>query len=177
MDGLISMARANQPGLIVANRTVGDAYEDFITPEHQIPDEPLDQPWESCLVIAQNWKYHPRDRYKPTIEILEMLVDIISKSGNLLLGVGPTPEGEFPPEAVERLAGHPLAARTGGLPGVPPSRGAGLPGQHVRRRGAAAGGPGAAQQRAGDRWAGGPRRRRVAAPLSASWAVGYLPAP
>ncbi|MES1228460.1 MAG: alpha-L-fucosidase, partial [Armatimonadota bacterium] len=101
--GLATMARNLQPGLIIANRTVGDAYEDFITPEHQIPDEPLDSPWESCLVMAENWKYHPRDRYKSTIEIMEMLVDIISKGGNLLLGVGPTPEGEFTPQAIERL--------------------------------------------------------------------------
>lgn len=103
MEGMVAMARKLQPGLIVANRTVGDAFEDFITPEHQIPDEPLPQPWESCLCMAQNWKYHPRDTYKPTIEILRMLVEIISKGGNFLLGVGPTPEGEFTAEAVQRL--------------------------------------------------------------------------
>jgi alpha-L-fucosidase len=103
MAGMVAMARELQPGLIVANRTVGDEFEDFITPEHQIPDEPLEQPWESCLCMAQNWKYHPRDIYKPTSEILRMLIDIVSKGGNFLLGVGPTPEGEFTPQAIERL--------------------------------------------------------------------------
>lgn len=103
MAGMVAMARELQPGLIVANRTVGDEFEDFITPEHEIPDEPLDEPWESCLCMAQNWKYHPRDTYKPASEILSMLVDIVSKGGNFLLGVGPTPSGEFTPEAVSRL--------------------------------------------------------------------------
>ena len=103
MDGMVAMARELQRGLIVANRTVGDAYEDFITPEHQIPEAPLDQPWESCLCMAQNWKYHPRDTHRPTNEILRMLIDIISKGGNFLLGVGPTPEGSLTAEAVQRL--------------------------------------------------------------------------
>lgn len=104
MHRLAKMARTLQPGILIANRTVGDDYEDFITPEHEIPDEPLDRPWESCLVMAQNWKYHPRDQYKPVSEILNMIVDTASKGGNLLLGVGPTPEGEIPEPAVERLA-------------------------------------------------------------------------
>lgn len=103
MPGMVAPARELQPGLIVANRTVGDEFEDFVTPEHQIPDAPLDSPWESCLCMAQNWKYHPRDVYKPTSEVLRMLIDIVSKGGNFLLGVGPTPEGELPEPAVERL--------------------------------------------------------------------------
>lgn len=103
MKGMVEMARKFQPGLIVANRTVGDEFEDFITPEHQIPDEPLEGPWESCLCMASNWKYHPRDTFRSTNEILRMLIEIVSKGGNFLLGIGPTPEGEFPPQAVERL--------------------------------------------------------------------------
>ena len=111
MPGLAAMARSLQPDLIIANRTVGDDYEDFVTPEREIPGEPLESPWESCLVMAENWKYHPRDKYRPVAEILEMLVDTISKGGNMLLGIGPTPDGEFPPEAIDRLEaiGHWMA--------------------------------------------------------------------
>ncbi len=103
MDGMIAMARELQPGLIVANRTVGDAYEDFITPEHQIPDEPLDQPWESCLCMGQSWKYVDNEVFRPTAEILRMLIEIVSKGGNFLVGFGPSPEGEFMPDALQRL--------------------------------------------------------------------------
>jgi len=103
MDGMIAMARELQPGLIVANRTVGDAYEDFVTPEHQIPPEPLAEPWESCLCMGTSWKYEENEVFKPTSELLRILIEIVSKGGNLLLGIGPTPEGEFPPVALERL--------------------------------------------------------------------------
>ncbi len=103
MAGMVAMARELQPGLIVANRTVGDEFEDFVTPEHQIPDAPLDVPWESCLCMGQSWKYEPGDVFRPTSEILTMLIDIVSKGGNFLIGVGPTPQGTFPAGAVERL--------------------------------------------------------------------------
>lgn len=103
MAGMIGMARELQPGLIVANRTVGDEFEDFITPEHQIPDEPLDQPWESCLCMGTSWKYSGPETFRPVGEILRMLIEIVSKGGNFLIGFGPTPEGEFPAGAVERL--------------------------------------------------------------------------
>jgi len=103
MPGMIGMARELQPGLIVANRTVGDEYEDFITPEHQIPDAPLDQPWESCLCMGTSWKYAGPEVFRPVGEILRMLIEIVSKGGNFLIGFGPTPEGEFPEGARERL--------------------------------------------------------------------------
>ncbi len=103
MPGMIGMARELQPGLIVANRTVGDEFEDFITPEHQIPDAPLDQPWESCLCMGTSWKYAGPEVFRPVGEILRMLIEIVSKGGNFLIGFGPTPEGEFPEGARERL--------------------------------------------------------------------------
>ena len=103
MSEMVEMARKLQPGLIVANRTVGDEFEDFITPEHQIPDEPLDSPWESCLCMGQSWKYSEGEVFRPTAEILRMLIEIVSKGGNLLIGFGPSPEGEFIPQVVDRL--------------------------------------------------------------------------
>jgi len=103
MAGMVAMARELQPGLIVANRTVGDEFEDFVTPEREIPDEPLGEPWEACLVMAENWKYCHRDHYRSVREILDMLVETVAKGGNLVLGIGPNPEGELTPEAVERL--------------------------------------------------------------------------
>lgn len=103
MPGMIGMARELQPGLIVANRTVGDEFEDFITPEHQIPEEPLDVPWESCLCMGTSWKYAGPEVFRPVGEILRMLIEIVSKGGNFLVGFGPTPEGQFPEDAIARL--------------------------------------------------------------------------
>jgi alpha-L-fucosidase len=103
MDKLVSMARRHQPGLIVVDRASGGAHEDVITPEHEIPDHPLGQTWESCTVIANHWKHHSENESKPLIDLVRMLVDIVCRDGNLLLGVGPTPQGTFTEDVLERL--------------------------------------------------------------------------
>jgi alpha-L-fucosidase len=103
MKELADLARCYQPWLIVADRTVGGECEDFITPEQEIPDKPLNQPWESCITLGKHWKYVPDDDYKSVKEVLLMLIEVVAKGGNLLLGIGPDAEGEIPSEAEERL--------------------------------------------------------------------------
>src|ERR1700754_838835 len=46
MAKIAKMGRANQPGLIVVDRTVTGQYENYTTPEQTVPDKPLDHPWE-----------------------------------------------------------------------------------------------------------------------------------
>jgi len=54
--------------------------------------------------MNDHWGYNSHDKnFKSTRELLQMLADIASKGGNYLLNVGPTAQGEFPPESVERL--------------------------------------------------------------------------
>ncbi len=103
MAEMAAMARRHQPGLIMADRTVGGDYEDFITPEHTIPEEPLGVPWESCLTLGHAWKYVEHDQYRPARDVIRMLAEVASKGGNLLLGFGPDPLGRLPQEAVARL--------------------------------------------------------------------------
>lgn len=103
MAEMAAIARRHQPGLIIADRTVGGEYENLITPEQLIPDAPLEVPWESCLTMGESWKYVPHDRCKPASQLLRMLVEVVSKGGNLLLGTGPTPEGTLTDEALSRL--------------------------------------------------------------------------
>jgi alpha-L-fucosidase len=103
MPRLAALARAHQPGLLIADRTVGGAYEDFVTPEQEIPEAPLGVPWESCMTLGHHWKYVPGDTYKPAARVVHMLVETAAKGGNLLLGIGPDPRGEIPAEAVARL--------------------------------------------------------------------------
>ena len=56
------------------------------------------------MTMNDNWGYNSRDKnFKSVRTILRMLADIASKGGNYLLNVGPTAEGVFPPESVERL--------------------------------------------------------------------------
>ena len=62
--------------------------------------------WEACQTFSGSWGYH-RDEasWKDLGQLVRMLVDNVSKGGNLLLNVGPTARGEFDSRAKERLAG------------------------------------------------------------------------
>ena len=97
------MARTAQPGLLVVDRTVHGPYENYQTPEQRVPDRQLDHPWESCLTLAGNWGYVPADRFKTAAQVIHTLIEVVAKGGNLLLGVGPKPDGTLSAEAVQHL--------------------------------------------------------------------------
>lgn len=103
MDRIAAMARSKQPGIIMVDRSVAGKYENYTTPEQQIPDKPLDYPWESCITMGDSWSYVPGDHYKATRDIVQLLVKIVSRGGNLLLNIGPGPDGEWDPIAYQRL--------------------------------------------------------------------------
>ena len=103
MPRIAAMARRNQPGLLVVDRTVTGRYENYRTPEQEVPEKPLPYAWETCMTMGAQWSYKPGDDYKTTRRLVHLLVDIVSKGGNFLLNVGPSPEGELPPEALDRL--------------------------------------------------------------------------
>ena len=114
---LYNYVRSLQPNIIINNRvgasrsgmegfTEGGGFAgDFGTPEQQIPATGLPGvDWESCMTMNDHWGYNKNDHnFKSAKEILQMLADIASKGGNYLLNIGPTAEGVFPPESVERL--------------------------------------------------------------------------
>ena len=110
--------RSLKPDIIVNNRVdkgrkgmegltkEGDFRGDFGTPEQEIPGTGVPgMDWESCMTMNRHWGYNKADnQYKSTRDLVRKLIDIASKGGNFLLNIGPTAEGEFPPESVERLA-------------------------------------------------------------------------
>jgi alpha-L-fucosidase len=60
--------------------------------------------WETCMTINDTWAYNQNDRnFKSATQLIRSLVEVASKGGNLLLNVGPTPEGTIQPEFEERL--------------------------------------------------------------------------
>lgn len=103
MPEIAAMGRSLQPGLLVVDRTIQGLYENYQTPEQAIPDRQLDHPWESCITLSDDWGYVPHPRWKSAQQVIARLAEIVAKGGNLLLGVGPTPEGLIQPEAVSRL--------------------------------------------------------------------------
>jgi alpha-L-fucosidase len=103
MPRLVKEVRAKQPKLIVVDRAVPGEQQNYLTPEQQIPETGLPYPWETCMTMATSWSYVPNDTYKPADEIIEKLVDIVSKGGNYLLNIGPGPDGELDANAYQRL--------------------------------------------------------------------------
>jgi alpha-L-fucosidase len=105
MDRIAGMARKHQPGLIVVDRTVGGEFENYMTPEQEVPDKPLPYPWETCMTMGTSWGYSPGDKYKSVHELLTLLVKIVSRGGNFLLNVGPDATGDWDPVVYQRLKG------------------------------------------------------------------------
>jgi len=103
MPKIAAMARSLQPGLIIVDRAVEGRYQNYHTPEKEIPERPLDHVWETCMTMATSWSYVSTDTYKSACELIHILVNIVAKGGNLLLNIGPSPEGELPPVSLQRL--------------------------------------------------------------------------
>lgn len=103
MDSLVQKARLLQPGLIVVDRAVEGPNQNYLTPEQQIPNEPLPYPWESCMTMANSWSYVPNDTYKTTKQLLSNLCMIVSRGGNYLLNIAPNAAGEWDSIAYQRL--------------------------------------------------------------------------
>jgi len=107
---LYALCRTVDPRVIVNNR-VGTARDrelgDYITPEQTIPATGLPGvDWETCMTMNDHWGYNKADHnYKTVKTLVRDLVDIASKGGNFLLNIGPTAEGTFPPQAIDRLNG------------------------------------------------------------------------
>jgi len=104
MPKIAHMARGKQPGLIMVDRSVTGPYENYTTPEQQIPAEPISHPWETCMTMGNSWSYVPGDHYKSSSQIVQLLIKIVSRGGNLLMNIGPGPDGDWDPEAYKRLA-------------------------------------------------------------------------
>ncbi len=96
-----------QPEMVFNNRlTTAHDLGDFSTPEQYVPATGIaGKDWETCMTMNDTWGYKSYDdHWKPAGELIHHLINAASKGGNYLLNVGPTSEGEIPPESVERLA-------------------------------------------------------------------------
>ncbi len=104
MPAIVSTARKHQPGLLVVDRTVHGEFENYRTPEQQIPDKNPGYPWESCISLGDNWySTGPGEQYKSTRWIIHTLVKIVARGGNFLLGIGPDHTGDMVKEVYDRL--------------------------------------------------------------------------
>jgi alpha-L-fucosidase len=77
------------------------------TPEQRIPGEAADHAWESCMTTSWQWSYQPHPDLRTSKEIIHNLIEIRARGGNMLLNVGPMPNGKiaYPDEAILRDLG------------------------------------------------------------------------
>jgi alpha-L-fucosidase len=76
---------------------------DFDTPEQEVGKFQTERPWETCMTIAQQWACKPNDQLKTLEECLHILIKTAGGDGNLLLNVGPMPNGAIEERQVARL--------------------------------------------------------------------------
>ena len=114
---LYNYVRNLEPEIIINNRVdvgrsgmagmtrTGEFAGDFGTPEQEIPATGLSgADWETCMTMNNHWGYNKNDtNWKSGKDLVRKLADIASKGGNFLLNVGPTSEGLFPDESIDRL--------------------------------------------------------------------------
>ncbi len=92
---LNAMVRELQPDILINNRS--QLPEDFGTPEQHITPEKGGRMWEACMTFNESWGYTPLDTdWKSPNQVVKMLRTCAAGGGNLLLNIGPTPEGYVP---------------------------------------------------------------------------------
>ena len=90
----------------VVDDRFGIKHADFKSPEYQKLDQISKTKWEECRGLGRSFGYNRAEGEKETIapaDLIALLVDIVSKNGNLLLDVGPEADGTIPPVQMERL--------------------------------------------------------------------------
>lgn len=81
---------------------------DYVTPEYSSFRDVSSRKWESTRGMGRSFGYNQQEQEGDTItipELVHLFIDIVSKNGNLLLNVGPMPDGSIPPLQLSRLKG------------------------------------------------------------------------
>lgn len=96
-EGLRELCWELDPDIVVTRGAIE-------TPEQFIPGLPLTGAWEANLTMGTEWPYKPtNETYKSGQSLIRTLIETRAKGGNLLLNVGPKPDGELPIEQEDRL--------------------------------------------------------------------------
>jgi alpha-L-fucosidase len=98
--------RSLQPDILLNDRVDWSRANpgDYDTPEQKIGKMQTDRPWETCMtIVGAHWSWTPNDPVKSLKECVQTLVKVVGGDGNLLLNIGPMPDGRFEPLQVQRL--------------------------------------------------------------------------
>lgn len=90
----------------VVDDRFGVKHSDFTSPEYAKLEEISPMKWEECRGLGRSFGFNRAEGEAETIapaDLITLLVDIVSKNGNLLLDVGPMADGTIPPVQMDRL--------------------------------------------------------------------------
>ena len=102
---LLDLVHSIQPDCLVCGR-LGNKLGDYATAQDNAipPDLQAEIDWETPATINDTWGFKTHDHnWKSTTQLIQNLVDIVSKGGNYLLNIGPDAAGAIPEPSVERL--------------------------------------------------------------------------
>jgi alpha-L-fucosidase len=99
INNRVDKGRKGMEGITISDEFAGD----FATPEQQIGRYDIENPWESCITICRQWAWKPNDELKSLEECMFTLLKTVGGGGNLLLNVGPMPDGRIEPRQAKRL--------------------------------------------------------------------------
>ncbi len=99
INNRVDKGRKGLEGITISDEFAGD----FATPEQQVGAFDVENPWESCITICNQWAWKPNDKMKSFDECIQTLIKTVGGGGNLLFNVGPMPDGRIEPRQVERL--------------------------------------------------------------------------
>ena len=108
-----ALVKKSQPKIIIDNRLdlgPGDndtkmlsPFADYYTPEQHIGSYDDLRPWETCMTLGTQWSWKPNDNIKTEAEVIAILARTAGGDGNLLLDVGPMPDGRIESRQVQVL--------------------------------------------------------------------------
>ncbi len=99
INNRVDKGRKGMQGMTKSLKFAGD----FGTPEQEIGAFHPNIPWESCITICRQWAWKPNDTMKSLKECIQTLVRTVGGGGNLLLNVGPMPDGRVEQRQIDRL--------------------------------------------------------------------------
>ena len=99
INNRVDKGRRGMRGATLSEQFAGD----YDTPEQQIGGFNRQRPWETCMTICRQWAWKPNDQLKSLRECVETLIQTVGGDGNLLLNVGPMPDGRIEPRQADRL--------------------------------------------------------------------------